>query len=324
MFCSTIIPTIGRRTLSRAVESVLNQEFKAGDFEVIVINDSGKSLFEADWQRSERVQIIETNRHNRSVARNTGAAIARGEYLHFLDDDDWILPDAFQSFWKVAKNNQAAWLYGSFKLVNDADEVLIEIYPEESGNCFIQIVAWEWLPLQASLVGSEAFFKVGGFAPLQSLGGGFEDIDLTRKITRYYDVARTTNLVASIRVGDKSSTTDYENMFIQNRQSREITLRMPGAFSRMKASASNCTSNSSYWYGRIVYYYLGSFIRNIQEKRLFSAVSRALYALYGFVIAGRHIVYPDFWEGILKPHHNRVRRAMEISGIDVYSNTDWK
>jgi hypothetical protein len=208
--------------------------------------------------------------------------------------------------------------------VNNADEDLIEIYPEESGNCFIQIVAWEWLPLQASLVESEAFFKVGGFASLQSLSGGFEDIDLTRKITRYYDVARTTNLVANIRVGDKGSTTDYENMFIQNRQSRENTLCMTGTFSRMKASASSSTSNSSYWYGRIVYYYLGSFIRNIQEKRLFSAASRAIYATFGFVIAGRHIFFPDFWGGILKPHHSRVRLAMEASEINVYSNTDWK
>jgi len=44
MFCSTIIPTIGRATLARAVQSVLEQDFTAADYEVIIVNDSGKPL----------------------------------------------------------------------------------------------------------------------------------------------------------------------------------------------------------------------------------------------------------------------------------------
>lgn len=55
-----------------------------------MVNDSGRSLPYMDWQNSPHVQIIEANQHERSVARNTGAAIARGIYLHFLDDDDWM------------------------------------------------------------------------------------------------------------------------------------------------------------------------------------------------------------------------------------------
>jgi hypothetical protein len=44
MFSSTVIPTIGRPTLDRAVRSVLDQGFSADDFEVIVVNDSGERL----------------------------------------------------------------------------------------------------------------------------------------------------------------------------------------------------------------------------------------------------------------------------------------
>ena len=83
MFCSTIIPTVNRPTLSRAVHSVLNQEFDRDDFEVIVVNDSGKQLPDAEWQKSDQVRVINTNRCKLSVARNTGAAIAKGRYLHF-------------------------------------------------------------------------------------------------------------------------------------------------------------------------------------------------------------------------------------------------
>ena len=44
MFSSTVIPTVNRPTLSRAVRSVLQQNFTADDFEVIVVNDSGQPL----------------------------------------------------------------------------------------------------------------------------------------------------------------------------------------------------------------------------------------------------------------------------------------
>src|SRR5262245_17611149 len=100
MFSSTIIPTVGRHTLARAVNSVLSQNFDKDDFEVIVVNDSGQSLRQQDWQSSNRVKVINTNRRERSVARNAGASIARGKYLHFLDDDDWLFPDALCHFWQ--------------------------------------------------------------------------------------------------------------------------------------------------------------------------------------------------------------------------------
>src|SRR5690349_14742956 len=100
MFCSTIIATIGRASLSRAVASVLSQTLPpGGELEVIVVNDSGQPLPPAAWQHDPRVRVLATNRCERSIARNTGAATARGQYLHFLDDDDWMVPDAFQHFY---------------------------------------------------------------------------------------------------------------------------------------------------------------------------------------------------------------------------------
>ena len=63
VFSSTIIPTINRSTLSRAVHSILDQDFEVEDFEVIVVNDSGSPLPEMEWMHSGRVHVIETNRH---------------------------------------------------------------------------------------------------------------------------------------------------------------------------------------------------------------------------------------------------------------------
>ena len=187
MFISTIIPTIGRASLARAVKSVLEQEFQGEECEVIVVNDSGKVLPVEDWQNDPRVRITSTNRLNRSIARNTGAAIATGQYFHFLDDDDWMLPGAFDAFWRATRKDSAAWIHGGFRMVDNSGSKIVDIFPDEIGNCLINLVSWEWLPLQASIVNANAFFKVGGFAMLDSLKGGFEDIHLTRQIACKYE-----------------------------------------------------------------------------------------------------------------------------------------
>src|SRR4029450_8937052 len=92
------------------------------------------------------------------------------------------LPAAFQAFWEASQENSAAWIHGAFSMVDNAGNKIVDIFPEERDNCFINLLSWEWLPLQASIVEANAFFKVGGFAMLESLKGGFEDIHLTRQI----------------------------------------------------------------------------------------------------------------------------------------------
>src|SRR5262245_24367636 len=136
MFCSTIIPTVGRRTLSRAVESILQQKIPHGEFEILVVNDSGMPLQSAAWQSSDRVQIIQPNRRERSLARNLGAAIAKGNYLHFLDDDDWLAPDAYQHFWELSQASNAKWLYGITQLVDRQGRLTIRLRHGLKGNCF--------------------------------------------------------------------------------------------------------------------------------------------------------------------------------------------
>ena len=135
IFFSYIIPTIGRKSLEVAIQSVLTQDFSHADFEVIVVNDSGSPLPNAAWHASPRVQIINTNKCERSFARNSGAAVAKGQYLAFLDDDDWILPGALEAFWNLANRYpNAAWLYGGIRIVDEHTKVLAAINSQLSGN----------------------------------------------------------------------------------------------------------------------------------------------------------------------------------------------
>ncbi len=320
---STIIPTIGRATLSRAVYSILEQEFQREECEVIVVNDSGRDLPSEDWQKHPSVQIVSTNRLNRSIARNTGAAIATGRYLHFLDDDDWMLPGAFDAFWEATRDGSAAWFHGAFRMVDNSGDKIVDVFPDEAGNCFLNLIAWEWLPLQASIVEADAFFKVGGFAMLESLRGGFEDIHLARQIAHQYGFMNIPKLVACIRSGDNGSTTNYMDMFIQNRQSREINMDMPGSYHRLVSSARANNTRRGYWHGKIVYYFLGSAVKNLRARRFFTAFSRIYHAVVGLLTAGRYILSADFWNGATKPHFPNVWLAIKESGKELFQNTRW-
>lgn len=296
---STIIPTVGRATLSRAVHSVLEQEFEPENFEIIVVNDSGRPLPDESWQHSPQVRILETDRRERSVARNTGAAAAQGRYLHFLDDDDWILPRAFRHLWQLAQQKSCAMLYGGYYFVDSKGKILQECHPNEAGNCFIRFMTGEWQPLQASVFDRKVFHSVGGFLPLDVLRGGDEDVDLTRRISLRHDIAGTGELVASIVISREHSTTNYTNLQEQSRQSRELILSDPDTFGRMRDSAKQ---RSSYWQGRISWIYLSSAAWNLKQKKFFTMAGRLLYVLWTLLISYQHWFSREFWRGAASPH----------------------
>jgi glycosyltransferase involved in cell wall biosynthesis len=286
MFSSTIIATINRPTLDRAVCSVLGQRFMKDRFEVIVVNDSGKPLPESDWKQSGQVRIIDTNRRERCVARNVGAAIAKGQYLHFLDDDDWMLPGAFDTFWGLSQPANAVWLYGGYQVVDDQGKLTMEERPNLTGNIFAQLVAGEGMPLGASFFASEVFFKAGMFDPY----GVEEVLDLGRRIAYEGDISGSSNLVATFRVGQQGSTTDWSKLPEQDRRGREKALNIPHAYSRLRSSAK-----TSYWRGRVCRAYFASSVWNLMHKNIVTAVSRMLS---GVAIANRYIIYLEYWKGL--------------------------
>lgn len=303
MFSSTIIPTINRSSLSRAVRSVLDQDFDKDDFEVIVVNDSGTPLPEMEWMFSERVQVIDTNRHERSVARNTGAAIAKGRYLHFLDDDDILLPGALLAFWELDRSKgNSIWLNGCYQSVDNYGSVIETIHPENYGNNFALLIAGEGIPFQASLLDAQNFFRVGCF---DSKITGVEDRDLGRRFAMVGTICYTSTPVAQIRIGEVGSTTNWSTLADGERLSRENALNLQHAFARIWSSAKSCLWHGqvrrSYWHGRVCRAYLASMVWNLRRSQLLTALSRLTAAM---AIMNWRILTNDFWHGLGQSHFN--------------------
>lgn len=85
--------------LPSAVESVLEQTFQ--DFELILVDDESPdncpALCDEYARQYEQVQVLHKPKNGGlGAARNTGAAVARGRYLYYMDSDDWIDKDLFE------------------------------------------------------------------------------------------------------------------------------------------------------------------------------------------------------------------------------------
>jgi glycosyltransferase involved in cell wall biosynthesis len=291
IFCTTIIPTVGRASLARAVESVLAQSLPEGTFEIVVVNDSGRPLPPAAWQADGRVTIVGTNGRQQIVARNTGAALAKGRYLHFLDDDDWMTPGAFARFWQMAaENGEAGCLCGAFELVDENGRKLARHAPPASGNCAVQLVSGVWLQVAAVFIRADCFFDAGGFSPLFRIS---EEIDLFDRLALRDDFVTVDEAAAQVLRGAGWQTAvDYSTVYESNRRARDRVLRERGAFSRLRASA-----DSAYWHGRLFRLYVTSMVWHWRRRRFFTGLSRGLFALRSLLPAGGRLLDGAFWQG---------------------------
>lgn len=93
---SIIIPVYNvSQYLNECIQSVVNQSYK--DFECILIDDGssdGSEVICDQWeQKDSRIKVIHQSNQGVSKARNRGITEAQGEYITFIDSDDWIDPN---------------------------------------------------------------------------------------------------------------------------------------------------------------------------------------------------------------------------------------
>lgn len=93
---SVVIPTYNRaHCIARAVDSVLRQTYE--DFEVIVVDDGSKdNTAKILAGYGDRIRAIQQPNQGVSRTRNNGIALARGEFIAFLDSDDEWLPNKLE------------------------------------------------------------------------------------------------------------------------------------------------------------------------------------------------------------------------------------
>lgn len=108
---SIIIPVYNVESYLRScIESCISNDLYNQEYEIIAVNDgsrdNSKSILEEYQQSYNILKVISQENQGLSVARNTGLGIAKGDYIWFVDSDDWIDESAINLvISKIKKNN---------------------------------------------------------------------------------------------------------------------------------------------------------------------------------------------------------------------------
>lgn len=137
-FFSVIIPTYNRPQLAeRAIESVLQQQFQ--DFEILLIDDGSDddySKVAEKYKSDKRFIYLRQNNAHLSAARNKGIKLAQGQWICFLDDDDYYLANHFSELEScINLNNRQVGLYRTFTYFENENGVRVpQDLTQTSGN----------------------------------------------------------------------------------------------------------------------------------------------------------------------------------------------
>ena len=107
---SIIIPVYNAELyLRQCIESVIAQTFE--DWEAILVNDGSKDGSLAICQeyaaKDKRIKVIDKPNGGVSSARNKGLEVAQGDWITFMDSDDWLDADAFEVYYEAAQRTRA-------------------------------------------------------------------------------------------------------------------------------------------------------------------------------------------------------------------------
>lgn len=110
MTISIIVPVYNaERLVGKCLDSIMKQTFV--DLEIILVNDGSTDksadVCEEYSKRDERIRVIHKENGGVSSARNIGINMSKGEYIGFIDADDWVEPEMFEKMHHLIKKYQA-------------------------------------------------------------------------------------------------------------------------------------------------------------------------------------------------------------------------
>ncbi len=102
MKISIVVPIYNaEKYLDRCIQSILNQSYK--DLEIILIDDgstdSSNKICNNYQKRDNRIKFISQKNEGVSAARNRGISEATGEFIGFVDSDDYIQPNMYETLY---------------------------------------------------------------------------------------------------------------------------------------------------------------------------------------------------------------------------------
>lgn len=247
MKISLVLPIYNvEKFLPRCIESCLKQDVSSNDYEIILVVDGSpdKSIDIAKEYSAKNNNVITVERENGglSAARNSGLKVARGEYVWFIDSDDYIKENVLGNILHKLETNDLDCLWIKWVCVDDNDKLLPEYAPYRKGedetvmpgnkfaatNLSTYLHAWSFIYKKSFLDERHLLFKEGMF--FEDCEFAFRAIPQINRIMFhneicYYYVQREGSIVHSL---DERKLEDIrENILLAYNQSISFAENTP-------------------------------------------------------------------------------------------------
>ena len=191
---SVIIPTFNTVDfVLRAIESVLNQTYS--NFEIIVIDDGSTDDTRLVLEEYKTIKYFHQENKGLSSARNSGIQKSKGEYLVFLDADDWLEEDALQQNFSVIKNKpDIAFVSGNYYLLRAKTNEIEAIMTTVTDDHYIRLLQSNYIGMHAAVMFQRWVFQQIRYDETLK---ACEDYDLYLAVTRKYPVIHHQKFIAT-------------------------------------------------------------------------------------------------------------------------------
>jgi glycosyltransferase involved in cell wall biosynthesis len=228
---SVIMPCFNAsQYVTEAVESVLSQSYS--HVELIVVDDGSTDGSNAvltslaATAHPGRMRLLHTTRMGPYPARNAGLKQAQGEYVAFLDADDWWLPNTLQKLYGALTERGADLSYCGWQNVGEGIQSAPYVPPayEEDDPVahFVRTCPW---PIHAALVRRDVVKRLGGFSERRFASMDYDfwlrALALTRNIVRVPEVLafyrwHDSGQVSAVKWRQVLDALDAQQAFIRN------------------------------------------------------------------------------------------------------------
>lgn len=184
---SVVIPAYKRaHVIERSVRSVLGQTYQ--DFEILVVDDGSKddteSIVASLSKEEPRIRYFchDTNR-GAQAARNTGAKAAQGEWIAFLDSDDYFTPNSLEARILIARSKGVKVVHSECEVLRKGESMSAYGVPPLNGYVYHDLLTNPGSLFSGLLIAKEALEKIG-YLDEQIIS--YQDWDTVIRLGKYY------------------------------------------------------------------------------------------------------------------------------------------
>lgn len=197
--------------LSKCIDSIINQTHK--NLEIILVDDGSPdncgTICDEYAKKDNRIKVIHKTNGGLSDARNAGLRIATGEWITFVDSDDWLENNALEQMLNLAHIENADLIIGSTQKINDIDNSIIwmdtsdttcKIMNSTDAICdFFLNGCASWARLYKANIHKDVFFPVNEINEDEAIV-----LTILEKCTK---IIRTSKIIYNYRFRPESITT---------------------------------------------------------------------------------------------------------------------